>query len=692
MRRGPMRTAAAAVGLGALLLLTAALAAPGGPAAQGGQQGAGTKQGSRARGLKVTYEPLDPEQRGREGVHSYRADFLALAVERGETPTPLLSPGLFAATFRGIVELNLRERFRFRLDGKGRCKMTVNGEAVLDGTMRPGRPLETDQALRLQKGDNEIEVRVESSVVGDVQLRLLWSGTDFAFEPIAPERWAWAADDGEIAAGERLRRGHQLFVERRCVRCHALESPPGETAFGELDQPGPDLRDAGARLHAGWIAEWLRDPRAVIPDARMPRLRVERESDPADVAAWLATMGGPLPAKAAPAGAAPTGAVRFRELGCIACHTPPGASVPPEELLDRISLDFVARKWRFAALEHYLLAPREGRSHARMPDFRLDAADATALAAYLIGDAQPPEVPPGDPERGRRIAQEQGCDRCHALQQAPGVGRHFRDLRALHAGHGCLGGSADAPDFGFDAAEREALQAFLPHAQDAVRRRSPLDYAARAVPALRCRNCHGFAAEPSVWARLSAAWSRDAPLPPEQDPVAQGLPALTWVGDKLQPSWMERFVTGREPSPRPWLHARMPSFPARGAVTVAGLVRAHGHSGKDEPEAAPDAQLAIHGQRLVKMGEGFGCVQCHGVGEQPPVQVFEREGVNFDVAAQRLRRDYYMRWLLDPPRIDPDSRMPKYADAKGRTAFTDVLGGNAEKQFDAIWHWFRTLR
>ena len=51
-----------------------------------------------------------------------------------------------------------------------------------------------------------------------------------------------------------------------------------------------------------------------------------------------------------------------------------------------------------------------------------------------------------------------------------------------------------------------------------------------------------------------------------------------------------------------------------------------------------------------------------------------------------------MRWLLDPPRIDPDSRMPKYADAKGKTAFTEVLGGDANKQFDAIWHYFRTLR
>ena len=198
---------------------------------------------------------------------------------------------------------------------------------------------------------------------------------------------------------------------------------------------------------------------------------------------------------------------------------------------------------------------------------------------------------------------------------------------------------------------------------------------------------------PSVWAvtAQAAAEALGEPLSPEQDPLAQGIPALTWVGSKLQPSWMERFVSGREKSPRPWLHARMPSFGARGQAVVQGLAREHGYPSQDEPEQAPDNQLATAGQRLVKMGEGLGCVQCHGIGAQPPVQVFERAGINFAVASKRLRREYFLRWLMDPPRIDPDAKMPKYADAKGKTAITDVLEGDAKKQFEAVWNYFRTL-
>jgi len=327
-----------------------------------------------------------------------------------------------------------------------------------------------------------------------------------------------------------------------------------------------------------------------------------------------------------------------------------------------------------------------------MPHFQLEADDAKALAAYLLGSAQPPAAPKGDADRGRHLAQRHGCDRCHQIT-LPETGKRFQELRALREDRGCLAGGTDknAPDFALTGDQLAALRAFLPHAGAATQQRAPLDYAARLVPALRCTNCHGRNSEPSVWARLAAVAEETEPLPLEQNPVAQGIPALTWVGSKLQPGWMERFVTGREKSPRPWLHARMPSFGARGAVVVHGLVREHGYGSQDEPEQAPDAQLALHGQRLVKLGEGLGCVMCHGIGSQPPVQVYERQGINFQVASRRLRKEYYMRWMLDPTRVDPTTRMTKFTMDGKTTAILDVLDGDAHRQFDAIWHSMQTL-
>lgn len=650
---------------------------------------------ARAPGLKVSWSPLDPEQRQKDGVHSERVRVLSVCVERGETPTPRLPPGMFEATFRGLLTLPVRDRYRFRVEGKGSFELRINGEKVLGGTLRSGKAEETAQPIRLQKGDNEVVARIESSALGEAQLRVAWSGPDFAFEPIAPERWQWPLDDAEIAAGEQQRRGHRLFVERRCVACHQTEQPM-VSAFGELDARAPDLRAVGARLRPEFFAEWLQDPRAVRPDAVMPRFAFEKKSDIADLAAWLRSLGSPLAEAtppAVPAELVDRGADRFRELGCIACHVPPDQPTTPASQHGRMPLAFVARKWWPSALEQYLLDPQREHPGTRMPSFALSTDDAKALAAYLVRLApQSQPLVPGDADNGRRLAQRHGCDRCHDVA-IPETGRRFQELRALHADHGCLADAPGAaPDHGLAADDRAALRAFLPGAAAAIARRSPLDYAARNLSALRCTHCHGIDGRASTWARIATDLSAAEPLPPEQDPIAQGLPALTWVGAKLQPGWMERFVTGKEPSPRPWLHARMPSFGQPGAIVVSGLVRGHGFASSDEPEAALDAQLAAHGARLVKIGEGFGCVQCHGVGKTPPVQVFERQGINFAVSAVRLRRDYYLRWLLDPMRIDPDARMPKFADAKGKTAFTEVLDGDARRQFEAIWHWFRTIQ
>ncbi|MDO8349238.1 MAG: PA14 domain-containing protein, partial [Planctomycetota bacterium] len=92
------------------------------------------------RGAKVTFERMLAADQPRE-AQSRRVRLLSLGVERGETPSPLLSPGLFRATFRTMVTLPVRDRYRFRVDGRGSAKLSVNGEVVLDGVLRPGKPL-----------------------------------------------------------------------------------------------------------------------------------------------------------------------------------------------------------------------------------------------------------------------------------------------------------------------------------------------------------------------------------------------------------------------------------------------------------------------------------------------------------------------------------------------------------------------
>ncbi|MGC6489245.1 MAG: c-type cytochrome [Planctomycetota bacterium] len=671
------RSLLAAGWLGAVAMLTAAGFA---------RVDAGDEAAPRAtvQGAKVTFSTV----RGEKASHTQRARLLSLAVERGETPTPYLPVGAFRARFDAMVTLPARDRMKFRVDGRGKVKLVVNGKVVLDGRLRGRAPLETEKAVRLKKGENDLLVEYESAARGDGELRVFWSGYDFGFEPVAPELLSHDPADEALQRGERLRRGHALFVERRCARCHDYDDlRVTESAYLELDRAGPDLRRVAARAKAGWLAKWMRDPHAVRPDASMPKLPLS-ESEADDVAVYLGGLGAAPPAVTFTAAQREAGAARFRELGCVACHTRTDEPAEAAAIGDRIRLAFVEEKWHGAALVAYLREPSAHYPDVRMPDLDVSAEDAEALAAYLLAAPRELPAPQGDAQRGRRLVQKHGCVLCHAFDaDIPPADRVFPRYRNLKPARGCLADepSGRAPDFGFDDEERRALREFLPHAEQAPFRQAPLDYIARHMTSERCVACHAVDGHPSTWAQLAERWSEDEPLPPEQDPAAQGLPSLTWVGSKLQPSWIREFVTGQLPSPRPWLTARMPKFERHGAAITDGLVREHGYGAKDEPILAGKANLAMHGQRLLGQGTGFGCVQCHAVGDQQATQVFEREGINLVTARGRLRHEYYTRWLADPTRLDPDARMPKYADDRGKTAFTDVLGGRAAEQFEAIW-------
>ena len=67
------------------------------------------------------------------------------------------------------------------------------------------------------------------------------------------------------------------------------------------------------------------------------------------------------------------------------------------------------------------------------------------------------------------------------------------------------------------------------------------------------------------------------------------------------------------------------------------------------------------------------------------------QGIDFDAIPRRLRSDFYHRFVLDPPRYDVGTRMPKLALDGRTTKVLDIEGGDATRQFDAIWQYLQQL-
>ncbi len=105
------------------------------------------------------------------------------------------------------------------------------------------------------------------------------------------------------------------------------------------------------------------------------------------------------------------------------------------------------------------------------------------------------------------------------------------------------------------------------------------------------------------------------------------------------------------------------------------------------PSSSPIPRRVKAGETLLGEAGGFNCITCHGVGERKATQVFEAPGINLALTPARLRYEYYLRWVLFPQRIDPETKMPKFADEQGKTPLTQLFDGDAAQQYDAIWHY-----
>jgi hypothetical protein len=130
----------------------------------------------------------------------------------------------------------------------------------------------------------------------------------------------------------------------------------------------------------------------------------------------------------------------------------------------------------------------------------------------------------------------------------------------------------------------------------------------------------------------------------------------------------------------------MPAFPAYASPLAAGLPAEHGFSGAIRPRPTPDSNLVQVGASLTTQNVGFYCVECHSTGDKPPASAFDHRGIDFPNITRRLQYDYYLRWLSNPTRIDPLSKMPQFS----KQPKPGILGGSAERQFEALWHYLES--
>lgn len=628
----------------------------------------------------------------------------ALMVEDGQPPSALLAPGPFRMKAVGYIKTSIKGDFSLKLSGLGWARLAVNGTLLAD---EADLGAAVSHPLRLHKGYNLVELDYDSRQSSQGWWRLEWSGQGFGFEPLPAGALSHLGGDEALSRGELLRNGRNSYLEFGCARCHANSGGPASDLFA-----APSLALTSSRLRPQWVAEWLLDPHKLRAGAVMPQLLSQNQDlarqQAADIACWLASLPqeevmAPEPDRELSA----KGEALYEDLGCIACHRWTATTV--HDPYDRISLTHIGAKFSPAGLADYLSRPHLHRPASPMPDFRLDGEEVAAMAAYLLDrapsdEAPMPESAKADAQRGRQLFEQLGCRQCHAAQVPVADAPISGPLAGADLSRGCVSGDFSTagpgasirPRYSITDQQIAALSAYLNAPLPPTASATLFPASANELPGLfdrlRCAACHDRdgvrSARPDILIDEG-----------EQGLAPELLPDLTHAGEKLHVPWMASLLRGDLPyKSRPWLKARMPAYPAYSKVLSQALAARHAalpapnQLVTDATDGEAVLQTIAAGRELT-LKDGLDCRQCHGLGAETPTADKDAKlalGVNFSHVSERVRKPFYDRWMIDPLRIDPLTKMPKFAFDGEHTKAHQILDGVAREQFEAIWRYLLT--
>ena len=371
---------------------------------------------------------------------------------------------------------------------------------------------------------------------------------------------------------------------------------------------------------------------------------------------------------------------------------------------------------RYGFLFAWLRAPEAYWQHAKMPDLRLSRGEAQALASWSVAlGPEPPTVPaeltgtldPALIARGKELVGIYGCAGCHEIAGFEDAGRPGPDLIDFGRKdpHDLFFGNHPPPRHertwdrytraklrrtrGFETAEirqvmpqytlteeeNQALAVYLrallgkPVHPDYVHDPAAARLQRRAealIEARGCQNCHTLDGRiGDIHRHYADAW-----LAP---------PALDGVGGKLQPAFLFRYLD--RPGPlRPWLALRMPRF--RLSADEASLLVRHFAAKADRPAPFRPLELGVMTPERAAAGARFfdqlKCVSCHMLSGGGKLKTAEL-APDLGLARQRLDPMWIRRFLVNPGKILPGTRMPQFFP-EGQTPAPELLGGDAEAQ------------
>jgi len=415
--------------------------------------------------------------------------------------------------------------------------------------------------------------------------------------------------------------GAETASEKKPVKARPFAPPPvpGNQDFA------PDLSRVAGKVNADWLFTWVKNPKQFRPTTRMPNLRLSDEEARA-VTAFLMTLGRKQPIAGVEREVSKTERVAagehlIRKRGCFGCHDIKGF-----ETSDKVAPD----------LSNF--------SQKRLLELFFGEAIQVKQTwqDYTFWKLKNPQI--------------YATERVEQLM--PNFGFTDDEAKTLRVYLKSLSAERVQPQFQRGLSDEElAIQS-----------------GRTLVQRYNCNGCHVIEGQGGA---IATFYANETRVPP---PLEVG---MMHEGEKVQATWLYQFL-GRPIPLRPWLDVRMPTFGLNIEESTA-LTKYFAVMGKQQVPyeyvslGEPSHELMEAG-RILMSKDYFDCFTCHQQGDKKPEGPPENWAPDLGLAKRRLRPIWIGKWLKDPQKIQPGTKMPSYYPGGP----DDILGGNEDRQIQAI--------
>jgi mono/diheme cytochrome c family protein/predicted nucleic acid-binding Zn-ribbon protein len=525
-----------------------------------------------------------------------------------------------------------------------------------------------------------------------------------------------------------LTQGQILFEQVGCTGCHLAKG------YENMPKIGPSLTKISAKIDPSWMVRWIENPHKFRPRTRMPNFDL-KENDATAIAAFLWsvskeesdkwTQEHPLPAdyREGDANAIARGKQLTETIGCKGCHgfaegeftTTIGKGKDLVPNLKDVAAK-VGPQWAY----NWIKNPRGFSPDTRMPSLRLSDEETLGITSYLmtLGTKSAPlagiEEKLADPnniKRGEVLVRKWGCFGCHeikGMEKESRIGAELTTFGSKSLEELFFGNRTDIketwddwtynklktpriyatdrieqlmPQFDLTDEDIKALRVLLAGFRERkVAKRYQADQGDRVVQVVEgrrlmhqynCIGCHEIEKRGGFVRKYYGESPTAAP------------PPLNGEGEKLQSNWFFSFIKAPF-ALRPWLQIRMPTFGLSDPDANQLVSYFNGLSKVDIPYAYIDDKKVppehLDAARVLISKDYFNCFSCHQRGAQKPEGPSEGWAPDLTLARQRLNPNWILKWLQDPQKVQPGTKMPSFYPGGP----DNVLGGKDDKQIEAL--------